>query len=184
MARVLAFGALAFAAWYLAAKPLSLVCAWIGSRVLEAAAPVDRARYTYRDGMLAFAIEPDYDTSRRRALPAGTSFETTVSAPTYSYGLPFFVALMLASRARGFAARSALGAGVILLAAGAGVAFDVLRDLMALRTASGDAVFPFSSMARETIALGYQLASLLFPPLLPVMLWAALDWKSVEALGR
>ena len=184
VAKVLAFGVVAFAAWYFAAKPLSLACAWIGGQVVESVAPVDHARSSYRDRVVVFAIEPDYQTSRLRSLPAGTYFETTVSALTYSYGLPFFVALMLASRARGLLAKTALGAGVILLAAGVGVAVDVLRDLMMMRTASGDAVFAFSIVAREAIALGYQLASLLLPPLLPVVLWAALDWKTVEALGR
>jgi len=180
--RVIAFAALAFAAWHFAAKPLSLACGWIGTRVVEALAPVDHAPAAYRDGQLVFAVQPDYVTSGRRALAAGTVYDVTTSARVFTYGLPFFLGLIVASRPRRLVVKALAGTGVIVLLAGATVGFDVLLNLTMLRTNAGDPLFDFSQAAREAIALGYQMGALVFPALLPVILWVALDWRFVESL--
>lgn len=185
VARVIACGVIAFGAWHLAAQPLSLACGRIASAVVEAIAPVDHARAAYRDGALVFSVDPDYETLRRRGLRPGTYFDIPATPLTYTYALPFFLALILASRPRGLAWKALLGAGVIAVFAGAGIGFSVLVSLGGLQTAAGDALFAFSRTAREAIALGYQLGTLILPPLAPVLLWMALDWRSIMSLtGR
>jgi hypothetical protein len=181
--RVVLWAALAFGAWHLAAKPLSLACGWIGARLVEAVAPVDRARAGYSDGQLVFSVEPDYVTTGRRALRTGTYYELTTSALVYSYGLPFFLALLFASRPRRLIVKALGGASAIVLVAGAAVGCDVLQNLTTLRTLAGESLFVFSPAEREAIALGYQLGALIFPALMPVILWLALDWRFVESLG-
>ena len=182
IARVVLFAALAFAAWHFAAKPLSIACGWVASRVVEAIAPVDHAPASYRDGQLVFAVQPDYMTSGRRALRPGTFYDVTSSALVVSYGLPFFLGLIVASRPRRLVVKALAGASVIVLLAGAAVGCDVLKNLMMVSTQAGAPLFDFSQGAREAIALGYQLGAIVFPALVPVLLWIALDWRFVESL--
>ena len=175
--RVLAWGAAAFVAWHLAAVPLSSVCGWIAARVIERAAPVDAVRAQVRNREVVFDIAPDYETSRRRSLGPGTRLEASGSALLYLYGLPFFLALILASWPRGVAWKAALGSLAVVLAAGAGLAMGVLLQL----AASG--VLAFGATAREGFALGYQLSTVMLPTLVPALLWIALDWRGVMRLA-
>jgi len=175
--RVLAWGAAAFVAWHLAATPLSAACGWIAARVIERTAPVEAVRTRVRDREVLFDIAPDYETSRRRSLAPGTRLEASGSALLYLYGVPFFLALVLASWPRGLAWKAVAGSLVVLIAAGAGLAMGVLLQL----ATSG--VLAFGGMAREAFALGYQLATLMLPTLVPALLWIALDWRGVLRLA-
>ena len=182
--RVLAWAVVAYTAWHFAAQPISTACGWMGARLVAMAAPAGAVRTEARGHEVIVAIAPAYETARRNGMKAGTWFEASASPMTYSWGLPFFLALMLASRPRGLAWKALSGSIVVLLAAAAGVALDVLVQLIGMpRLASGEEVFAFGRAARESIALGYQLAALILPPLVPAMLWIALDWRGVMALA-
>jgi hypothetical protein len=88
----------------------------------------------------------------------------------YGYGLPLLIALLLASNARHLLAKVALGALALLPFQVWGVSFDWLKQA-GIDTGAA----PFSPIARELIALGYQFGYLVMPALVPVMLWVAMD---------
>lgn len=88
----------------------------------------------------------------------------------YGYGLPLLAALLLASRAKHFLPKLGIGLAVLLPFQVQGVCFDWLKQV-AIEIGAA----PFSPMAREVIALGYQFGYLVFPALVPVLLWAMMD---------
>lgn len=88
----------------------------------------------------------------------------------YGYGLPLFIALLLASRATRKLPKVAAGAFVLLPFQAWGICFDWLKQL-AIDTGAA----PFSPLARELIALGYQFGYLVLPTLVPVILWMTMD---------
>lgn len=88
----------------------------------------------------------------------------------YGYGLPLLIALLLASNARSWIAKAAIGALALLPFQVWGVCFDWLKQV-----AIDTGVAPFSATAREFIAFAYQFGYLVLPALVPVMLWVAMD---------
>jgi hypothetical protein len=180
--RVFLWLAVAFALWYAAAKPLSLAAAGIGAKVVTALAPASATGVEYRDRQAVMAIEPDYETTRRHALKSGMILDVPVAPLVATYGLPFFLALMLASRPRAPAWKFAAGLAVLLLMAGAGVGFDALKSLAGLAGPGGTPLFAFGQAKREAIALGYQLSTLIVPSVLPLALWVAFNGIPVQGV--
>jgi len=106
---------------------------------------------------------------------------TEVNPLLYTYGLPLFVALMLATRASGW--RIAAGAAVLVPFQAWGIAFDFLAQV-GIR--AGPAVSVQAGLAgwpSEAIALAYQAGSLLFPALVPVFLWGGFNRPLIAALA-
>jgi hypothetical protein len=107
---------------------------------------------------------------------------TEVSPLVYSYGLALFAALMLASRATWW--KLVAGAVALLPFEAWGIAFDFLVQVGIKFGPQVSAQAGFSGAQREAIAFGYQLGSLIFPPLVPVVLWAALNRRFLEDVLR
>jgi len=100
----------------------------------------------------------------------------------YTYGLALFVALMLASRSRW---RAILGGAAILLAFQAwGIAFDLLAQIAPNLGSQATAQAGALDWRREAIALGYQVGALVFPSLMPVVLWGLFNRSFVQASLR
>jgi len=91
----------------------------------------------------------------------------------HAYGLPLFLALLLASGSP-YPLRRALAGYVILLAPQAfSVTFDILKQII---VAGGNhELLGIARWQMESIALGYQFGTLLLPTLAPVALWLWLD---------
>ena len=88
----------------------------------------------------------------------------------YTYGLALFFALMLAERATWW--KFLVGTLVLLLFQSWGIAFDLLSQI---GTKLGPDVSRQAGLAGwrlEAIVLGYQLGVLIFPCLVPIVLWA------------
>jgi hypothetical protein len=104
--------------------------------------------------------------------PGVTGFATPeASALVYTYGLALFAALMLASRAGVW--RLLAGCIALLPFQAWGIAFDFLSQV-GVRMGPGISIQAgLYGWQREAIALGYQVGSLIFPALAPVLLWAA-----------
>lgn len=92
----------------------------------------------------------------------------------YGYGLPLLIALLFASDAQKVFRKVALGALILLPFQVWGVCFDWLKQV-AIETG----VAPFSPVAREVIAFGYQFGYLVLPSLIPVLLWAMMDKRFI-----
>jgi hypothetical protein len=99
----------------------------------------------------------------------------------YTYGLPFFVALMLGARAKWW--KILAGAVALVPFQAWGIAFDFLAQIV--RTGADVAAQAgLLGWRAEVIALAYQLGSLLFPVLVPVVLWVALNRPLFGTLVR
>lgn len=91
----------------------------------------------------------------------------------YAYGLPLFLALLLASRSQHFFRRAAAGYFILLLPQTFSLVFEILRQIV---TAGGRAgAMGVDQWQVEGIAMGYQVGSLLLPTLAPVALWLWFD---------
>jgi hypothetical protein len=97
-----------------------------------------------------------------------------------AYGLPLFLALLLASRCRHLFRRALAGYFLLLLPQAFSLILDVLKQIV---VAGGDpAYLGIASWQLEIIALGFQFGSLLLPTLAPVGLWLWLDQDFLEEL--
>jgi hypothetical protein len=181
--RVFLWLAIGFALWYAAARPVSVAASWIGGKAVAVLAPAAVTGIAYRNGQVLLAVEPDYETARRGALPAGMILDVPVSPLLATFSLPFFLALMLATRPRAPVGAFAAGLAALLFFAGLGVGFDALKSLAGLAGRAGAPLFAFGQAKREVIALGYQLGVLIVPLVLPPTLWVAFNRDAVHALA-
>ncbi len=90
-----------------------------------------------------------------------------------AYGLPLFLALLLASRSRHLLGRMLAGYFLLLVPQVFSLVFDILKQII---VAGGHpAPLGIAAWQMEAIALGYQFGSLLLPTLAPVALWLWLE---------
>ena len=89
----------------------------------------------------------------------------------YTYGLAFFLALALAERVKWW--KILAGTVVLLPFQSFGIAFDFLAQVGIQLGPDVSAKAGLFGWRAEAIALCYQLGVLIFPSLVPVVLWAA-----------
>lgn len=94
----------------------------------------------------------------------------------YSYGLPLFFALLLVSKGlwRDKIWSSLIAAVFLLLAQTWGLCFDIIRNLLFEFNGVYAAYFNYGTLATTLVSLGSQLGFLLFPNLVPILLWIVL----------
>ena len=100
----------------------------------------------------------------------------------YTFGLAFFVALMLAARAPW--GKILAGAVLLLPFQAWGIAFDFLAQVGIRLGPEVAAQAGLSGWRTEAIALGYQVGALILPSLMPVVLWAIFNRPFIEGLLR
>ena len=100
----------------------------------------------------------------------------------YTYGLPLFAALLLASGEAKRWRKLVLGALVLIPFQAWGICFDLLKQVAITAGPAVAAQTGFSPWQRESIALGYQLGTLILPTVAPVALWLALNRQFIPAL--
>lgn len=100
----------------------------------------------------------------------------------YTYGLAFFLALMLAARAKWW--KILVGAVVLLPFQSWGIAFDFLAQVGVKLGPEVSAQADLLGWRREAIALGYQIGNLISPSLIPVVLWAVFSRPFIESVLR
>jgi hypothetical protein len=168
-ARTLAWAIVFFGAWYVAAKPISLVTSWIAARALEATTPAGSVRVAWRNDRTLFEIGPDASTTYRDRLPAGMSVDMEVNTLKQTYGVPFFLALLAAARARRFVAKATAGVAILMVLAAIGIACEVAIGFGSTQVAGAQPFAP-GAAAGTLFALGLQLGTLIFPCVVPVAL--------------
>ena len=168
-ARTLGWALVMFAAWYLAAKPVSLGTSWIAARMLEATTPAGDVRIAWRDDRTLFELRPDASTTYRHRLPQDLAVDIEVNTLKQTYGVPFFLALLAAARARRFAAKALSGVATLTLLAAIGIACEVAIGF-GLSQVGGAQPFATGAGAGTLFALGFQLGTLIFPSVVPVAL--------------
>jgi hypothetical protein len=182
--RVLGWGTVLFAVWFFGAAPLNAVVGWGASRWVEVLAPVEHVRASVQGRELAFQVEPDDATTRRIRLRANAVLDVGTNPLTHTYGIPFFLALLFASRPKGLASKAAVGCAVLLALASLSLGSDVMVRIGALPGPDGTAFFRFPGALREAISLLYQLGTLVFPTVFPVLLWGAMNRPLLDGLRR
>lgn len=100
----------------------------------------------------------------------------------YTYGLAFFVALMLAARAKW--EKILVGAVVLLPFQSWGIAFDFLAQVGVKLGPDVAVQAGLSGWRLEAIVLGYQLGALILPSLIPVVLWVVFSRRFIESVLR
>lgn len=102
----------------------------------------------------------------------------------FAYGMPLFAGLTLASTGSFGAILGRLAAGVAILVPvqAFGVLMAILKMLAFDLAGRAGQAAAWSSGAREAIALGYQLGSLVLPGVVALALWFALNREFVAAL--
>ncbi|HEX4782348.1 MAG TPA: exosortase H-associated membrane protein [Usitatibacter sp.] len=169
-AATLAWGVVFFALWFAASAPLSQAAGWVAAGAMRLAGPVDEAHAMLRGGSLAIEVQPDASIRYRDHVEPGTWFEITVNARKHTVGLAFFLALVAAARARR-PARILAGCAVLILLAGLGIACEAALGFATVAAQGGRAIFRPGVAEGTALALGYQLATLIVPTLVPVALW-------------
>lgn len=158
---------------------------------LERAAPMWVRHVTHRPGSMevetAVAM-PVPDASGRRA-----DIVVEVDPGRYAYGLPIFLALLLAARGSGRIWRAV--AGYLLLLPAQAFSLCMFAMIQVVVYAQTNArLLDVAQWQLEAVVYGYQIGSLVVPTLVPIILWLWLDrrffrevvvrgWQKQPAVG-
>jgi hypothetical protein len=171
--RVLAWLAPALAAWYLVSPWYDYLPAWLarGIAALFQGGMIDAVEVQGRSltFVTAFVVQ--------QAGGESGALLVDVNPLVSTYGAPLFAALVLASR--GGWRRLALGLAILLPFQAWGIAFDFIGSIVRGGLAPQAGI---SRTQAEVAALAYQLGSLLFPTLVPLLAWAALQRERIVEL--
>ena len=102
-----------------------------------------------------------------------------VSPARYAYGLPIFLALVLAARGRARVRRMAAGYVLLLPFQAFSLTMSALMQ-MVLAAQADIRLLRIAQWQMEAIVYGYQLGSLVLPSLVPILLWLWMDRKFVN----
>lgn len=98
----------------------------------------------------------------------------------YTYGLAFFIALMLAANSQWW--KIIAGAIALMPFQSWGIAFDLLVQVGIKLGPDVAAQAGISGWQLNAIALSYQIGNLIFPTLIPVILWTSFNRCFIESL--
>jgi hypothetical protein len=167
-----------FAAWYFSAKYHAALAGGLARLMVDVFTP----------GVLSALEQPDVDlafvtTIQAQSAPGQAGvLVPEVSPLLYTYGLALFLALMLAARARWW--KILAGAVLLLPFQSWGIAFDFLAQIGIRMGPEVAGQAGLGGWRTETVALGYQIGTLILPSLVPVVAWAAFNRTLLEGLLR
>lgn len=167
-----------FAAWYYSAKYHAFFAGELALLLVD----------QFKSGIVSALEHPGFDlvfvtTLEVQPEPGQTALLLPEVNPLlYTYGLAFFLALMLAARARWWAIL--IGVFALLPFQSWGIAFDFLVQVGVKLGPDVAAQAGLIGWRTEAIALGYQIGNLIFPSLIPVVLWAGFSRPFIESLLR
>lgn len=167
-----------FAAWYFSAKYHTAVAGGLAHFLVN----------QFKSGIVSALEQPGLDlifvtSIKVHPAPGQTALLVPEVNPLiYTYGLAIFLALMLAERATWW--KILVGAALLLPFQSWGIAFDLLSQVGIKLGPEVSALAGLSGWRAEVIALGYQLGILIFPVLMPVMLWACFSRLFNESVLR
>lgn len=178
LARALGFFALALAGWYLARDWVVAPPAWLAEFAMHTLFP-DWVRGTERAGDVQTLV-----TALSVVAADGRIGELAVDAKLFKYccGAPLLVALLLASRPRGWAWKLPLGLLVLVPFQAFSVCAEWLLHVAVLSGPVPARQAGFGAVAANLIGAAYQLGFLVLPTLAPVLVWLALDRKVVATV--
>ena len=159
------------AAWSQVARFSSAPAAWGAQFVLEQWSR-GWVRAVHRENS-ALEVETRVPVPQANSSGMVAELVTDANATRYAYGLPLYLALLLAAGGGRWLRNATLGYAILLLPQIFSTVMVVLRNIVAV---GGSArVLVVDSWQIEAIALGYQLGSLLLPTIVPIAIWLMLD---------
>ncbi len=172
-ARTLALFALALAWWWLARDIVVLPAAWLAEHVAQWAFPG-----------WAHGVERSHDvltllTRLSMVAPDGRVGEIALDVQMlkYCYGMPLLAALMLASAPHRWWWKLPLGWLMLVPFQAWGMVAEWLLQAALFSGPAAAAQAGFGTVAANAIGASYQLGFLMFPTLVPVLVWLAFDRK-------
>jgi hypothetical protein len=168
----------AFAVWYFAAPVLLWPVRLIVQGIAGVAIP-DIVRAVEQSGAIctfATTLKPG------QALATSGSITVDVNMLLYSFGLPLFVALVLAAREPGWPRKLVLGYAVIVPFAAWGVLADFLKNIAITASPLVASQTGFTGLQRELIAFAFQFGSLILPTVVPAVTWVVTHRAFLERL--
>ena len=166
--RCLAWLPVAFALWYFVAPVLLAPAVWLAQGVSSLAVPELVRGVAQSGATVTFITRLDAGQAAARGVVT-----VDVNLLLYSFGLPLYAALTLASRNVRWKRLLVLGYAVLLPFVTWGLVAEFLKTLAITSGAAIASQAGFSSWQREAIALAYQLGALILPAVVPVVLWVA-----------
>ena len=187
--RCVAWLPVTFALWYFVAPVLLAPAVWLAQGVCALAVP-DLVRGVAQSSTTVTFVT-SLGVGQVARLDAGQAaargvVTVDVNLLLYSFGLPLYAALTLASRNLRWKRLLVLGYAVLLPFVTWGLVAEFLKNLAITSGAAIASQAGFSSWQREAIALAYQLGALILPAVVPVVLWVATQVKpwTDDALAR
>jgi hypothetical protein len=155
---------LAFAGWHYLGDwlvaPLAWMVDWLRSLFFVGiVSPLETTSAT-----LVFPVKGDRDAFGGKA----AELLIEINSRLYTYGLPVFLALMVAARAK--FRYFFMGFLILLPFQVWGIFFELLKNLAVPTVEGMPKVAALQGIAREFIAVGYQLGVLIFPMVAPLVL--------------
>jgi len=176
--RAVAWLPLAFAVWYFTA-PVLLWPAKLLVELIARAGFSDLVRSIAQAGAtytFATTLKPG------EALAASGTITVDVNALLYAFGLPLYVALVLAAREPGWPRKLALGYVVVIPFVAWGVLADFLKNIAITAGPLVASQTGFAAWQRELIAFAYQFGSLILPTVVPAVVWVVTHRTFLERL--
>lgn len=168
------------AAWTQVAPWLAYPAGWMSHFALEVWAPrwVRKVNRTPQMVEVETRIAVSVPGMDRRQGKAELVVDANPSR--YGYGLPLYLALLIAARTRHFVRYALAGYVLLLFPQALALTMTLLRDIVA--NGGGAANLGVAQWQIEAIAFGYQLSTLLLPTLLPIVLWLWFDRAFLAAV--
>lgn len=173
--RVLLLLPLAFALWYFTAAWHLAPVVWLSELILRSWMPDAVADLRLRGDALLLVTHFGEVGGRLVAdPPPGENLGFLSNPLSYSYSLPVFAALALATPGRRQWWRLLAGLAILMLVAVASMLATLLKTLAFDVGSVFVAQQQWGALARNGAAMAYQFGSLLLPMVTPVVLWLAL----------
>jgi hypothetical protein len=176
--RVVAWLPPAFAVWYFAA-PVLMWPAFLLVQLIASMGLSDLVRSVDQSGaVFTFA------TTLKSGAAGAVTGNITVDVNTllYAFGLPLYVALVLAAREPGWQRKLAIGYAVILPFVAWGVLADLLKNVAITSGPLVASQTGFSPLQKELIAFAFQFGSLILPTVVPAVAWVLTHRRFLETL--
>lgn len=177
--RILLWLPLCFVGWFFASAVLIVPLRFLSSIVFNLTIPDVVTAVEQRGSLLTFVtglVPPGAATEGKAVLLI------EVNPLIYSFGLPLFVALQLATLGERFALKVLIGYLVLLPFQAWSVCFDVLKQIAITSAPDIAAQAGAQNWPREAIVWGYQFGTLILPTIAPFVLWLGLNRDAVEKM--
>lgn len=160
---------------------------YLSAPVIAAAGELMQWLFRWVEGVERHGTVGTLLTSLNVMVPQGGRLMVAQLSPevnyrSFGYGLALFYALMVASWPQRMWLKLLLGTCLLVPSQVISMCFRWLRDALLI---SGPEVLEQTGLPRwslEVIAYGYQFGFLMLTPLVPVLLWLALDRRFVQQL--